>query len=170
MSLKNVFGGRVMVEEILYRDGKREAALEEELLMVEHRCGVFRGHECSCGWFFVGEKEISMDVVVSGMSIDFADMRVKASEGFLHNAVQVEASREGLRSSGKLRAREIRSSLSALRSLLRVACAYWVANVPRAIRSLEAAKSLPGIAGVVTPVLLSWMSIEMCTVLVSQSA
>jgi hypothetical protein len=120
--------------------------------------------------FFVGEKEISMDVVVSGISIDFADMRVNASEGFLHRAVQVEAAREGLRSSGKLRAREMRSSLSALRSLSRVACAYWVANVPRAIRSLEAAKSLPGIAGVVTPVLLSWMSIEMCTVLVSQSA
>ena len=37
--------------------------------------------------FLVGEKEISMDVVVSGMSMDFADMRVNAFEGFLHNAV-----------------------------------------------------------------------------------
>ncbi len=103
----------------------------------------------------MGEKEISMDVVVSGMSMDFADMRVNASEGFLHSAVQVKATREGLRSSGKLRAREMRSSLYALRSLSRVACAYWVANVPRTIRSLENANSLPGRACVVMPELLS---------------
>ena len=63
----------------------------------------------------VGEKEIIMDVVVRGTSIDFADLRVNASKGFLHNAVQVKAAREGLRSSGKLKARELRSSLSALR-------------------------------------------------------
>ncbi len=96
-----------------------------------------------------------MDVVVSGMSMDLADMRLNASEGFLHSAVQVKATREGLRSFGKLRAREMRSSLSALKSLPRVACAYWVASVPRTMRSLEAAKSRPCRAGVVMPKLLS---------------
>ncbi len=96
-----------------------------------------------------------MDVVMSGMSMDFVDMRVSASEGFLHSVVQVKAAREGLRSSGKLMAREMRSSLSALRSLSRVAWAYWVANVPRTMRSLEDARSRPGRAGMVMPELLS---------------
>ena len=105
--------------------------------------------------FFVGEKEISMDVVVRCMSMDLADTRVNASEGFLHSAVHVKAARDGLRSSGKLRAREMRSSMSALKSLPRVVCAYWVASVPRTMRSLEAAKSRSGSAGVVMPELLS---------------
>ncbi len=47
--------------------------------------------------FFWGEKEISMDVVVSGMSIDLVDTRVNAFEGFLHSAVHVKAARVGLR-------------------------------------------------------------------------
>ena len=111
-----------------------------------------------------------MDVVVSGMRMDLADMRVNASVGFLQSAVYVKAARVGLRSSGKLRAREMRSSLSALRSLSRVACAYWVESVPRAMRSLDAATSRPGRTGVTMPELLSCMSIEMCMVLVSQSA
>jgi len=112
-----------------------------------------------------------MDVVVSGMSMDLADMRVNVSKGVWHSAVQVKATRVGLLSSSrKLWAREIRSSLFALRSLSRVACAYWVASVPRTMRSLEAAKSRPGRAGVVMPMLLSCISIEMCTVLISQSA
>ena len=96
-----------------------------------------------------------MDVVVSGMSMDLAAMRANASEGFLHSAVQMGAAREGLRSSGKLMAREMRTSLSALMFLARVAWAYWVANVPRTMMSLEAAKSRPGRAGVVMPELLS---------------
>ena len=111
-----------------------------------------------------------MDVWVSGMSMNLARIRVKVSEGFLHSAVQAKAARVGLRSSGKFRAREMRLSLSALRSLSRVACAYWVASVPRATRSLDAAKSRPGRVGVGMPVLLSCMSIEMCTVLFSHSA
>ena len=164
--MKNVSGGRVMVEEMV--SGRPPWKKNSLWLSID---ALFSGDMSALvAGFLVGEKEISMDVVVSGMSMDFADMRVNASEGFLHNAVQVEASREGLRSSGKLRAREIRSSLSALRSLSRVACAYWVANVPGAIRSLEAAKSLLGRAGVVMPELLFWMSIELGTVLVSQSA
>ena len=74
--------------------------------------------------FFWGEKEISTDVWVSGMSMDLARIRVNAYEGFLHSALQVKAARVGLRSSGKFMARDIRLSLSALRSLSRVACAY----------------------------------------------
>ena len=35
-------------------DGKWEAALEEELLMIEHRRVVSWGHECSCGWVSCG--------------------------------------------------------------------------------------------------------------------
>ena len=85
-----------------------------------------------------------MDVWVSGMSMNLARIRVNASEGFFHRAVQVKAARVGLRSSGKFRARKIRLSLSALRSLSRVACAYWVASMPRATRSLDAVKSRPG--------------------------
>ena len=85
-----------------------------------------------------------MDVVVSGMSMVFADTRVNASEGFFHTAVQEKAAREGLRSSGKLMAREMRYSMYASRSLSRVAWAYWVASVPRTMRSLEAAKSCSG--------------------------
>ena len=109
-------------------------------------------------------------MVVIGMGMDLADMRVNASEGFFHSAVQVKATREGLRSSGKLRAREMRSSLSALNSLSRVTWAYWVASVQMTMRSMEAAKSCLGRAGVVMSELLSCISIEMCTVSVSQSA
>jgi len=151
MRLKNVYGGRVMVEEMvsgrpLWK--KNSLWLSIDALFSADMSALVAG-------FFWGEKEISIDVVVSGMSMDFADMRVNASEGFLHNAVQVKAAREGLRSYGKLRAREMRFRLPASRYLPRVACAYWVTNVPRAIRSLEAAKSLPGRAGVVIPALLS---------------
>ena len=97
-----------------------------------------------------------MDVVLSGMSMDLAAIRVNASEGFLHSAVQVRAAREVFRSYEKLMAREMRSSLFALRYLSRVAWAYWVASVPRTMRSLEAAKSRPGRADVVMmPELLS---------------
>jgi len=56
--------------------------------------------------------------------MDLVDMMANAFEGFLHSAVQVKAAREGLRKSGKLRAREMQSSRSALMSLSRVACAY----------------------------------------------
>ena len=70
------------------------------------------------------------------MSKDLANMRVNASEVFLNSAVQMKAAREGLRSSGKLIAREMRSNLAALRSLARVAWAYWVASVPRTMKSL----------------------------------
>jgi len=89
--------------------------------------------------FFLGEKEISMDVEVSGMSMDLANMRVNASEGFLQSAVHVKATRESLRSCGKLMAREIGFNLSTLRSLSRVAWAYWVASVPRTMRSYRTA-------------------------------
>ena len=148
--LKNVSGGRVIVEVMV--SGRPPWKKNSLWLSMD---ALFSGDMSALvAGFLVGEKEISMDVVVSGISMDFADMRVNASEGFLHNAVQVEASREGLRSSGKFKAREMRSSLSALRSLSRVACAYWVANVPSAIRSLEAEKSFPGRAGVVMPELL----------------
>ncbi len=84
--------------------------------------------------------------------------------------MQVEAAREDLRSSGKLMAREMRYSMSALGSLSRLAWAYWVASVPRTMKSLKAAKSRPGRADVVMPDLLSWISIEIWTVLVSRSA
>jgi len=67
--------------------------------------------------FLVREKEMSIDVEVSGMKMDFAAMRVKASEGFLHGG----AEREVLRSFGTLIAWDMRSSMSALRSLVRVA-------------------------------------------------
>jgi hypothetical protein len=96
-----------------------------------------------------------MDVEVSGMSMDFAAMRVNASEEFLQSVVQVGAAREGLRRYGKLMAREMWSIMSALRSLARVAWAYWVASVPRTRRVLEAAKSRPSSAGVVLPELSS---------------
>ena len=58
-----------------------------------------------------------MDIWVSGMSMDLARIRVNASEEFLHSAMHVKAARVGLRSSRKFRARKIRLSLSALRSL-----------------------------------------------------
>ena len=137
MTLKNVSGGRVMVE--VKVSGRPPWKKNSLWLSID---ALFSGDiSALADGFFVGEKEISMDVVVSGMSMDLADMRVNASEGFLYSAVQVVATREGLRNSGKLIAREMRSSLSALGSQSRVAWAYWVASVPMPMRSLENAKS-----------------------------
>ena len=119
--------------------------------------------------FLVGEKGIIIDVEVSEMRMDYAEMRVNASEGFLQSAVKVGAAREVLRSSGRLIAHETRSNLSSLRSLARVVWACLVASVPSTMRSLEAAKSRLGRAGVVMLELLSWISTEIWTVLVSHS-
>ncbi len=75
-----------------------------------------------------------------------------------------------LRISGKLSARATRSSMLALRSRSRVACAYCVARVPKVSRALAAGKVFPCKAGEIQPVSFSWMSMEMWTELVSRSA
>ncbi len=108
--------------------------------------------------FLVRKEEISIDVEASGMRRDFAAIRVKKSDGFLHITVEVGALREVLRSYGKLTTRETRSSLSALSSLLRVASSYWVARMPRTTRILEAANYRFCKVDVAMAELMSWMS------------
>ena len=115
----------------------------------------------------MGENEISIGVEPRGIRIDLAAMRVKASEGFLQNVVQVCAACEILRSSGKLRALEIRSSLSASPSRVRVAWAYYVANMVRAAIARKEAISLPGRTEKVNSVSLYCMSMKIWTMLVS---
>lgn len=110
-----------------------------------------------------------MDVFSRGMKMDLAAMRVNASEGFLQYAEIVCAVFEVLRSSAKLNALEMRSSFSAFWSRVRVACAYCVARVASTTRAREEMKSRPGRAAVMMPELLSCMSIETWTVLVSHS-
>ena len=61
----------------------------------------------------MGEKESVMEVRAKGMRIVFATVRVNAFEGELQRAMQVGAVLAGLRRSMKLRAREMRSSVSA---------------------------------------------------------
>ncbi len=68
----------------------------------------------------MGEKESVIDVRAHGMRIAFAAMRVKASEGEPHRAMQVGAALEGLRKSMKLRAREMQSIARGLGSRKRV--------------------------------------------------
>jgi hypothetical protein len=63
----------------------------------------------------VGEKVISIEVLAKGISRDLAAIRVKASEGVLHMVVHVGDVVVGLRSSGKLKAYEKRSSMSAMK-------------------------------------------------------
>ncbi len=70
---------------------------------------------------FVGEYEISMEVVPKGLNMDLSSMRVNASEAFWQSVATVCAAFEVLRSFAQLRALEMRSSLSALSSRERVA-------------------------------------------------
>ncbi len=84
--------------------------------MVEKGCG-------SCGRLvnvvkgvFVGEKESVIEVRAKGRRMVFAAMRIKASKGESQRAMHVGDVKEGLRSSMKLRALEMRSSVSAFGS------------------------------------------------------
>ena len=118
--LKNVSSGKVMVEVMV--SGR---PLWKKNFMWSNMDALFsRGNYCSCRWVFVGEKVMSIDVEVSRMRMDFAAIRVNASERFLQSVVQVRADSEFLRSSRKLVAREMRFNLSSLRSLARMARAY----------------------------------------------
>ncbi len=91
----------------------------------------------------MGEKERVIEVRVNEIRMAFAAMSVKAFEGELHNAMQVDAVLDGLRRSIKLSARKRRSSVSAFGSLKPVAWAYCVATVPRTIKALAGMKSIP---------------------------
>ena len=78
MRLKNVLGRRVMVEEMV--SGRPPWKKKSLWLSID---ALFSGDTSALvAGFIVCEKEISMDVVVSGMSLDFADMRVNPTEGF----------------------------------------------------------------------------------------
>ncbi len=101
-----------------------------------------------------------MEVLAKRIKSDLAAMRVKASEGVLHMDVHVEEAVVVLRISGKLKACEKRSILSASRSLFLVAWKNCVAQVAKYIRRRVLAEVLPGNAAVVKPESLSCMSIE----------
>ncbi len=76
MRLKYVYGGRVMVEEMVSGRPpwkKNYLWLSIDALFVGDISALVAG-------FVVEEKEIGMDVGVSGMSMDLADMRVNAYE------------------------------------------------------------------------------------------
>ena len=117
----------------------------------------------------VGEKVMSIEILAKGISNDLAAIRVKASEGVLHIVAHVGDVVVGLRSSGKLKACEKRSSLFAFGSLFLVAWVNCVAQVAKVIRWRVSAEVFPGNADVVKPESLSCMSIDMYTVLASQS-
>ena len=118
----------------------------------------------------VGEKLSNIDLSPRGIIMFLIAMSVKASDAFLQKVVIVEEVVEGFRISGKLSARATRSSLLEFRSRSRVACAYWVASVPKMRSALAAGKVWPCKAGEIKLVLLSWMSMDMWTELVSRSA
>ncbi len=69
----------------------------------------------------MGEKEGVIEVRAKGLRIAFAAMRVNAYEGELQIAMYVGEVLAGLRRSMKLRAREMRSSVSAFGSRKQVA-------------------------------------------------
>ncbi len=69
----------------------------------------------------MGDKDSVMEVRAKVMRIAFVAMRVNAYEGELQSAMQVGALLAGLRRSMKLRARDMRSSVSAFGSRKRVA-------------------------------------------------
>ena len=146
-----------------------EIALKKCSLWLRMATATFGDIRARAGGSLVGEKEINMEMEPIGMRIDLAAMRVKASESFLQSLVHVCAACEVLRSSGKFRALEMRSSMSASPSRVWVAWAYSVANMARDKRAREEATFLPRRAEVVNPESLSCMSIEMWTGLVSHS-
>ncbi len=103
----------------------------------------------------VGEKLSSIDVPPRGIRMFLLAISVKASDAFLQKAVMVGEVAEKLRISGKFSARATRSSLIAFISRSRVACAYWVASVPKVSSALAAGKVCPCKAGEIKPVSLS---------------
>ena len=83
--MKNLSGGRVMVEEIV----SGRPPWKKNSLWLNIDVVFSGGMSALVAKFLVGEKVISMYVKVSGMRMDLASMRVKASDRFLHSAVKV---------------------------------------------------------------------------------
>ncbi len=89
--LKNVSGGRVMVEKMV----SGRLPWKKMNSMCFNMEVVFSGGMSGlAAEFLVGKKVLSMDVEVSGIRMDLAAMRVKASYGLLQNTVQVGAERD----------------------------------------------------------------------------
>ena len=89
ISLNNVSGGRVMEEEMV----SGRPPWEKNSLWFSMDALFLGDISYLVPGFLMGE-EISIYVEVSWMRMNFAAMRVKASEGFLHSAMQVGASKE----------------------------------------------------------------------------
>ena len=95
------------------------------------------------------KKETEIDDRANGMIMFPVAMSVKASDGEVQSAMQLVEEPESLRISEKLIARERQLRRSGLGSLLRVACANWMAHVARVISDRVACMFFPLTAGVV---------------------
>ncbi len=97
----------------------------------------------------VGEKVIEIDDRANGMSMFLVATSVKASDDERQSSKQLVEDSDNLPISGKFIARERRLRRLGLGSLLRVACANWMAHVARVMSDRAACMFFPLSAGVV---------------------
>ena len=97
----------------------------------------------------MGEKVNEIDDRANGMSMFPVAMNVKVADGEVQSVMQLVEDFDNLRISARFIARKRRLRRSGLGSLLRVACANWVAHVATVMSDRVSCMFFPVMAGVV---------------------